>query len=776
MKEKSPQEQSAAARQVELLVNALDVAAHSDGYWLNAAGRTSPRFFAKTTGVSAFNSLVMGLHSDQNGYSTAQYTTFNEARKNGDAILQKERGIPFNWYRWDNYVNRHDPTDKMSREDYLKLEPSIQALYKGVRQREIRTIFNIDQTTLPMTDADRYKQLLERSGRSIDRGNLNAEERQLRRTVNQFLEQMRTNLVPVRKDSAGMPHYDTVKDAVYIPEQKHFGHYNDYVQELMRQIVSATGHQQRLAREGMVMSGGKAPSQSALKYESLVTEVAAGVKMMELGLPAKLSSENIPLIEYWNRELQENPCLIDALESDINNTLDVIRKAERGDKIEYATLRNNRQTEDLREKQKPQVDSREALILTDILRYGGLHIDNHNFDSHYDRMAFLDKFDLAYYEGEKKLRIEQTKEEDPEIVEIAFTEALAYAARIQRICEEFTPNEWEAKGSFTISDNLKNIPNRKSKEMVIVMDNERNMADVILPAGAMSGGHVVMPSGDKRMFLMTPDEVMSAAERKEQKARVVGTNIPGFSKERIENALVNAGATYVRFFNNDGRLGYRPDDSYYNDKTVTVATLDGKNLRTVRELDVSEAVRQATQVQFDRIQMVRDDDNRWALYLKPAGENGFCVYPGKEDINRFFSTVKQQQHVAADSVRNELAQKYYALTQNRPDLKQDLLSPKPENVDTSKIQRVNVFRTKDDRMMCMAVINGVEKLQPREISRQQWQRMWITEDVAEYKTNLAAKIFADVLGKAEKQAETVSAGKEAETEEQDNTVRQGRRM
>lgn len=776
MKEKSPQEQSAAARQVELLVNALNGAASADGYWLNAAGRNAPRFFAKTTGVSAFNSLVMGLHSDQNGYATAQYTTFNEAKKNGDAILQKERGIPFNWYKWDSYVNRHDPTDKMSREDYLNLEPAIQALYKGVRQREIRTIFNVDQTTLPMSDADRYRQLLDRFGRSIDRGNLNAEERQLHRTVNQFLEQMRTNLVPVRKDSAGMPHYDTVKDAVYIPEQKHFGHYNDYVQELMRQMVSATGHQQRLAREGMVMYGGKAPSQSALKYESLVTEVAAGVKMMELGLPAKLSSENIPLIEYWNRELQENPCLIDALESDINNALDVIHKAERGEKIEYATLRNNRQTESLREKQKPQVDSREALILTDILRYGGLHIDNHNFDSPYDRMEFLDKFDLTYYEGEKKLRIEQTKEEDPEVVEIAFTEALSYAARIQRLCEEFKPNEWEAKGSFAISDNLKDIPNRKSKEMVIVMDNERNIADVILPAGAMSGGHVVMPGGEKRMFLMTPDEVMPAAERKEQQAKVVGTNIPGFSKERIENALVNDGISYVRFFNNDGHLGYRPDDSYFDGKTVTVATLDGRSLRTVRELDVSDAVQQATQVQFDRIQMLRDNNNRWAIYLKPSGEKAFSVYPEKEDINRFFSTVKQQQHEAANSVRNELAQKYYALTQNRPDLKVDLFSPKPENVDTAKIQRVNVFRTKDDKMMCMAVIDGVDKLQPRKISKLQWQRMWIAEDVAEYKTNLAANIFADVLGKAEKQAETVSAEKETETEGQENAVRQGRRM
>lgn len=776
MREKSPQEQSAASRQVELLVNALNGASAADGYWLNAAGRTAPRFFAKTTGVSAFNSLIMGLHADQNGYTTAQYTTFNEARKNGDAILQKERGVPFNWYKWDTYVNRHDPSDKISREDYLKLDQASQALYKGVRQREIRTIFNVDQTTLPMSDADRYKQLLECFGRSMDRGNLNTEERQLRRNVNQFLEQMRTNLVPVRKDSAGMPHYDTAKDAVYIPEQKHFGHYNDYVQELMRQIVSATGHQQRLAREGMVMYGGRAPSQSALKYESLVTEVAAGVKMMEMGLPAKLSAENIPLIEYWNRELQENPCLIDALESDINNALDVIRKAEHGEKIEYATLRNNRQTENLREKQKPQVDSREALILSDILRYGGMHIDNHNFTSPYDRLEFLDKFDLSYYEGEKKLRIEQTKQEDPEVVEIAFTEALGYAARIHRLCEEFMPNEWEAKGNFAISDSLKEIPNRKSKEMVIVMDNERNIADVIIPAGAMSGGHVVMPNGDKRMFLMTPDEVMPAEERKEQQAKVVSTNIPGFSKERIENALVNAGVAYVRFFNNDGRLGYRPDDSYFNDKSVSVATLDGRNLRTVRELDVSDAVRQATQVQFDRIQMLRDDNNRWALYLKPSGEKAFCVYPEKEDVNRFFSTVKQQQHEAANQVRNELAQKYYALTQNRPDLKLDLFNQKPENVDTSKIQRVNVFRTKDDRMMCMAVIDGVEKLQPREISRLQWQRMWIAEDVGAYKTSLAANIFADVLGKAEKQAESVSSGRETESETQESAVRQGRRM
>ena len=49
-------------------------------------------------------------------------------------------------------------------------------------------------------------------------------------------------------------------------------------------MVSATGHQQRLAREGMVMKNGKAPSEDAVKKERLITEIASGVKMLELGL------------------------------------------------------------------------------------------------------------------------------------------------------------------------------------------------------------------------------------------------------------------------------------------------------------------------------------------------------------------------------------------------------------------------------------------------------------------------------------------------------------
>ena len=80
--------------------------------------------------------------------------------------------------------------------------------------------------------------------------------------------------------------------------KKDFEHYHDYLQEALRQIVSATGHQQRLAREGMVMKNGIAPSEDAVKYERLVVEMASGIKMMELGLPARLSDESLKTVDY----------------------------------------------------------------------------------------------------------------------------------------------------------------------------------------------------------------------------------------------------------------------------------------------------------------------------------------------------------------------------------------------------------------------------------------------------------------------------------------------
>ena len=753
-KDKSPQEKAAVEREKELLSGALNGAAISGGYWLNASGRTAPRFYPKGPEVSPFNALILGMHADRGGYKTARYFSFNEAKKYGEAVLHGEKGVPFHWYKWEKYVNRNDPNDTMSREDYLQLDKEERKQYKGVRNREIRILFNVDQTTLPDSIPETYRAQLENHGGINDRGNLKAEERQLRNAVNHFVAQIKENLVPIRKDGTGTPRYDTAKDAVYMPDQKHFSSYPDYVQELVRQVASATGHRQRLAREGMVMQGGKAPSEDAVKYERLVAELAAGVKMMDFGLPAKMSAENLPLVEYWTQELQENPTLLEAIETDVNNAVEVMRKAERGEKIEYATLLDHKRTTELREKQKPQVDSRESAILIDIIRKGGMGVDSRNFASPAEKQAFLEKFNLGFYDKKVEEALLKVHDEDPEVMEIAFTEAVHYGTQMAESCKEYMPAEWNAKGSYTVSDSLKGIPDRSTKEMVIVRDKQTGIVDVVLPAGALEGGHVAFPDGDKRPYCLTPDEVMNAQERSERGAKAVTNNLPGFSKTRIDSALRAQGATFVRFFNKDGLLGFRPDDSYFEGKEVTTAKLEGKELRTLSYIDVSEAVENATSVQFDRIQMLRDDDGRWALYLKPQGETSFSVYPDKEDVNRFFTTIKQGQQEASAEVRHDLANKYYALAQNRPELKVDLFAGPAENADLSKIKRVNIFRTKDERILCAPVIDGIEKVQPRLVTPQQWQRMWAAEDMAEYKTCLAAKLFADVLQQANAQAQS----------------------
>ena len=81
MTEKNQHEKNAAERQVELLINALKSARQNGGVWLNPSSKTAPQFYPKGATVSPFNSLILALHSDQNGYKTNLYTLFSEAKK-----------------------------------------------------------------------------------------------------------------------------------------------------------------------------------------------------------------------------------------------------------------------------------------------------------------------------------------------------------------------------------------------------------------------------------------------------------------------------------------------------------------------------------------------------------------------------------------------------------------------------------------------------------------------------------------------------------------------
>lgn len=643
MKEKSPIEKNAERKQIDLLSEALNGASNANGYWLNASGKGYPKFHPRGVSVSPFNALFMALHSDKNGCGSNLFIHYNEAKAMGMSVREHERGVPFLFYNWNRYVNRNNPEEIISRTAYLGLDEQDRKHYKGVHNREVRTLFNIDQTTLQDVDRPSYEAALRQYGGVAERGYTEADNRKLHIRFNDFLLKMKDSLVPVRYDGSGMPHYETDKDAVYMPRQRNFEHYHDYIQETLRQIVSATGHQQRLAREGMVMKNGMAPSEDALKQERLIVEVASSIKMLELGLPARLSEESLKTVEYWNRELQENPLMMAAIESDVNNALEVIRKAERGEKIEYATIRNRRQTSDMR--------------------------------------AELPKH-------------------------------------------------------HAIADEIARHPDKDKKTIIVVRDKAAKTADVVLPAGASTE---------------------------------VDNEVPGMNKSRIERALRKEGFEQIRFFNPDGALGFRPDDSYFSGKEVSLTRLKNWEIQELSTLDVAPAVKQACEVSFDQVQMIQDDKNRWALYIKPENGSGYSVYPDKEDVNRFFSTLKQAMDNIG-KVRMELAHKYHALAETKPDLKVDLFSCGVKDIDLDRIQRVSVFKTKKDGILCAATIDG-RKPEPRAVTQQQWQRMWLAEDRDGYKQNLAASLFSDVMRQGQREGNAVetaaSAKRQPEQSEQE---------
>lgn len=636
MKEKSQFEKNAADKQVELLSEALNGAVSAGGHWLNATGKGYPKFYPKGVAVSPFNALFMALHSDKTGSKTNLFTLYSEAKARGESVREHEKGVPFLFYNWNKYVNRNNPNDIISRNDYQQLPPEERNRYKGIHNREIRTLFTINQTLLPLVDKNVYETLVQKHGNSVEQGFGEKELRELRPRFNAFVQAISKNMVPVRTDGSGVAHYDSQKDAVYIPRQKDFEHYTDYAQETLRQIIAATGHQQRLAREGMVMKNGVPPTEDAVKQEHLISEIASGIKMLEMGLPARLSDENIKMVDYWNRELKENPNLIDAIESDVNNALEVIRKAERGEKIEYATFRNHRQTERMQE-QMPK--------------------------------------------------------------------------------------------HFFVADEIKKHPDKDNKTIVLVIDRQGKSADVILPAGA---------------------------------SLEVNNEIKGMNKQRIQSALQKSGIEHVRFYNPDGALGYRPDDRYFAEKQIEVARLKSWTLETLSTIDAHPAVKQAYDLGFEQIQMVQDDKNRWALYIKPEGKSGYSIYPDKDDLNRFFTTLKQSLD-NIDKVRGELAKKYYALAESKPELKVDLFHTSDERIDLNRIQRVAVFKTKNGAILCAPTIDN-QKPQPRSVTPQQWQRMWLAEDRNSFKQHVAATLFADLLNKSQSQEQTSSEKQEEEVE------------
>ena len=328
MAEENINKKTGAERQAEVLVAALERANKNGGTLLNAWQKAMPQFYDKTLRITPVNALIMAMHSDNGEFKTNSYTMFNETHDRSESVKKGQKGVPFVWQNLNQYVNKDNAEDKISRAEYNSLADAEKAKYKVNPREDVYTVFNIDQTTMSHVHKEEYAKQVEQFG-----ANRPTDEKLLRMEVNKFIQSMKDNLVPIRKDATGIAHYDSKKDTLHIPAQKDFPSYADYVQEVTRQIVHATGVPQRLGREGLSVDGVKTPSEVQQHMEMLVEELASAHRMLELGMTAKMRPQTVEQLPNIISELKADPTMAQKVLHDVNRTVGMIKKAENGEKI-----------------------------------------------------------------------------------------------------------------------------------------------------------------------------------------------------------------------------------------------------------------------------------------------------------------------------------------------------------------------------------------------------------------------------------------------------------
>ena len=714
-----------------LLLGALELAKGNKGVWMNKAGKSNAEFLWAKTPITPYNNLMMNLQSDQKGYRSNVYAYFDELKDGGDSVRSNEKALPFNWTRWD-YQNIATK-EVITKGEYQKLPEEEKSLYVKHHSRQTQQIFNIDQTS--MTSKQMYGDLLKETGAKYEElsergvtsmikfseklksnhptaivvarddnqyhiygndatragkilglpvGQTEVDGKKIKSTgfpldrIDDFLPKLvqakqwvvvADNLdsaelirrVANEKDvlnkaystaqtvakSAGIGYervmvlqdaeYDKQADKIIVSgmTDKDSGNSRQTAiakaNDIYRAIVAATGSEQRLDRLGR---NNLLPNDDA-KYERFVQDLSAGILMARQGLPASLSKESMQHIDYWQREIKENPKLLGLLEKDVNNAVESIDKHMQKQIVKYEDIRKDLPLKDL------SVSERQYQISTDLAK----------------------------------------------------------------------------------------LPDIDSKEIVIVRDTAKGSADVILPEGASLEDNV---------------------------------EISGIRKDRIKIALGHEGITDVKFYNAGGALGIKEPDDYYKDKTVSVDRLRQYEFSQHRDIDVKPQIAAAALPKIEIFTPIRDEKGQYAFFFKAENEPSFSVYPNDTHKKLYFDvrgTDKQKE------IHNALAQKYYSVAKQHPEIKVDLIMPKVSNVDMSKIERPTITKDREDpsKKYVMATIDG--KLMKKEITKSQWDKMWLADDMSAYKKAVAAVVFAPLLKEdVQKEQSTSMAARSTSTE------------
>ena len=709
-----------------ILLGALVAAKANDGVWMNKESKSNAEFIFSHTPVTAYNNIMMNLQSDQKGYRTNVFTSFNNAQKNGVAVKQGEKATPFNWTQWD-YQNLTDKNDIISNKEYEKLSDEEKKMYGKHASRLTQYIYNIDQTTYPAVGGDQFVTLLKEKGAQ--------QERMKPSTSASFLKQFDEIkakhpdvIVIMRKDDS----YEIYKsDAKKAAEATHLPVTKQEIEGKKIDTVSFSHAMLDVHLPNIIRADHRVAVCDQLEDPKLVKSVPEGKVVLDRAYSTAkavakqegIKYERVMVIQDAKYDKTDDKIEVSGMidKSVGSERLAALQKANDIYRaVVAATGTENRLDRSGRNSLLPEDDAKHEKLVQELA--AGVLMARQGLPATLSKES--QKL-IPYWERELK--------ENPKMVGVIERDVNNAVETIDNLIANRKVDYKAIRGqlppkmitdkaeNYSLAADLAKLPSIDTKEVVVIRDRKANKVDVILPAGASVEAN---------------------------------NEVPGMRKDRISIALKKEGFNEVKFYNAGGSLGLNKPNSYFEGKDVSLNQLKQYQLVNHKTIEVAQQPKQENKVEIEHFRAIKDDYGRWAFYIKPKNEPQFSVYPPKEHMNKYFSVRNTPDE---KTTRAALANKWYEVAKQFPDVRVDIINPHPaKDIDMSRIVNPTITKSAQDPKvkLVFATIDGERHYAP--VNETQWQRMWLADNMAEYKKAVAAVVFEPVLRKGMESQQTQS--------------------
>lgn len=709
-----------------ILLGALAAAKANDGVWMNKESKSNAEFIFSHTPVTAYNNIMMNLQSDQKGYRTNVFTSFNNAQKNGVAVKQGEKATPFNWTQWD-YQNLTDKNDIISNKEYEKLSDEEKKMYGKHASRLTQYIYNIDQTTYPAVGGDQFVTLLKEKG---------AQQESLKPSTSaSFLKQFDEIkakhpdvIVIMRKDDS----YEIYKsDAKKAAEATHLPVTKQEIEGKKIDTVSFSHTMLDVHLPNIIRAGHRVAVCDQLEDPKLVKSVPEGKAVLDRAYSTAkavakqegIKYERVMVIQDAKYDKTDDKIEVSGMidKSVGSERLAALQKANDIYRaVVAATGTENRLDRSGRNSLLPEDDAKHEKLVQELA--AGVLMARQGLPATLSKES--QKL-IPYWERELK--------ENPKMVGVIERDVNNAVETIDNLIANRKVDYKAIRGqlppkmitdkaeNYSLAADLAKLPSIDTKEVVVIRDRKANKVDVILPAGASVEAN---------------------------------NEVPGMRKDRISIALKKEGFNEVKFYNAGGSLGLNKPNTYFEGKDVSLNQLKQYQLVNHKTIEVAQQPKQENKVEIEHFRAIKDDYGRWAFYIKPKNEPQFSVYPPKEHMNKYFSVRNTPDE---KTTRAALANKWYEVAKQFPDVRVDIINPHPaKDIDMSRIVNPTITKSAQDPKvkLVFATIDGERHHAP--VNETQWQRMWLADNMAEYKKAVAAVVFEPVLRKGMESQQTQS--------------------